>query len=142
MVVLDIIKKELENINGSFSTYDTSYVYNCAVHNVSSNELYLDEIHDFPSLMLSNPSINFIQLGGNLRYKVYNCRIRGIVLDEENIEAAELLAQDVEHVLHNYRKWEYVFQEVRLIRVETDAGVNAPLGAMIVSFAVLDLEQQ
>lgn len=135
--MLEEIKKALESINSQISTFDSSYTYNYTVQKVVTRELFMDEIHDFPTLMVTNQGIQFIQLSNNLRHKVYSCRIRAIVYDENTIESGELLAQDIEHVLENYRKWEYRFEEVRLTRIETDAGINAPYGAVIISFTVV-----
>jgi hypothetical protein len=131
-MLLEEIKTALESIDGSASG---PYVFNYAVPQVVIREMYMDEIHDFPTLMVTNQNIQFIQMSNNLRHKVYSCRIRGIVYDENSVEAAEKLAQDIEYVLEHY---DWSFEEVRIIRVETDAGLNAPFGAVIISFLVLD----
>lgn len=129
-MLLEEIKTALESIDGSVSG---PYSFNYAVPQVVTREMYMDEIHDFPTLMVTNQNIQFIQMSNNLRHKVYSCRIRGIVYGD--VEAAEKLAQDIEYVLEHYN---WSFEEVRLIRVETDAGLNAPFGAVIISFLVLD----
>jgi hypothetical protein len=123
----------LKRIDGRTSPWNPSYTFNCDLHdNVLDHEEYVDNINSFPCVMIIVMDTQIRHIGGGERYVVSSFRIRGITWDEQVEDAGELLADDLEHALAYVRQDNPEFDEIRLDSLQTDEGLNAPLGAVIV----------
>lgn len=123
----------LKRIDGRTSPWDASYTFNTDVHgNVLDRDEYIDNINSFPCVMVTFTDTQVRHIGGGERYLVTSFRIRGITWDEDVEDAGELLADDLEHAIDRVRQDNPEFDEVRLDTIQTDEGLNAPLGAVIV----------
>jgi hypothetical protein len=122
----------INRINGTTSPWDASYTFNCtATGNVYDRELFIDQINAFPCVMLTTERVQVSHIGAGIRYNTLSFQIRGITWDEDAGTAGEALADDIEHVI-KYARQEYpAFDEVRIDTIQTDEGINAPLGAVI-----------
>lgn len=123
----------LNRINGTTSPWDASYTFNCAVTgNIYDKELFIDEINAFPCVMVTAERVQVSHIGAGTRYNTLSFQIKGITWDESAADAGEALADDIEHAL-NYARLEHPeFDEVRIDAIQTDEGINAPLGAVII----------
>jgi hypothetical protein len=63
--------------------------------------------------------------------------LRGYTLDQEVEESGELLAQDIEHIMQWMKKQYPAIEEVRVLSVETDGGLNAPYGVALFKIEAL-----
>ena len=131
------IREALLTIDGRTSPLDYEYPFNCSVYNVYEGYRFLDEINEFPSLMLVCEKEEIRHVGGGVRYSLVNYELRGLHWSEETQFAGELLAEDIEHVLQNSRVWAPEFEELRVLDIQTDDGLYAPLGSVIIRFTVL-----
>ena len=124
---------QLKRIDGTTSPWNPSYTFNTDVHGtVLDHDEFIDAVNSFPCLMVTTVQTAVTHIGGGQRYKTQSFRIRGITLDEGVEDAGELLADDIEHVLSHIRHTYPEFDEVRLDTIQTDEGLNAPLGALII----------
>ncbi len=127
------IIESLKRIDGRTSPWNADYTFNLDVHdNVLDHDEFIDNINSFPCVMLTVTDTQIRHIGGGERYVVSSFRIRGITWDERTDEAEEQLADDLEHVIAHLRAFEPAFDEIRVDTVQTDEGLNAPLGAVIV----------
>lgn len=124
---------QLKRINGRTSPWNSDYQFNVDVHEtVLPYEEFIDNINSFPCVMLTFIDTQVRHIGGGERYLVTSFRIRGITWDDQVEDAGELLADDLEHALSYVRREHTEFEECRIDTVQTDEGLNAPLGAVIV----------
>ena len=63
--------------------------------------------------------------------------IRGYTYDAEVEESGELLAQDIEHIMQYIKKQRPDIEEIRVLSVETDSGLNAPYGVALFKLEAL-----
>lgn len=127
------IIEALKRIDGRTSPWNPSYTFNLDVHEtVLDHDEFIENINSFPCVMVTVIDTMIRHIGGGERYVVSSFRIRGITWDERTEEAEELLADDIEHVISHLRAAEPEFDEIRIDTVQTDEGLNAPLGAVVV----------
>jgi hypothetical protein len=62
---------------------------------------------------------------------------RGYTLDHSVEESGELLAQDMEHIMQWIKRVYPSFEEIRILSVETDTGLNAPYGVALFKLEAL-----
>jgi hypothetical protein len=123
----------LKRIDGRTSPWNPSYTFNLDLHdNVLDHDEFVDNINSFPCVMLTITDTQIFHIGGGERYVISAFRIRGITWDEQVEDAGELLADDIEHAISKVRQDHPDFEEIRIDTVQTDEGLNAPLGAVIV----------
>ena len=70
--------------------------------NVFRQFKYLDEINDFPTVCLVAGSESREELGANRRLGGIGVSLRGYVFDENNIDTAEIFAQNVESKVDSF----------------------------------------
>ena len=127
------IVTQLKRIDGRTSPWNLDYVFNTDVHeNVLPHDEFIDNINSFPCVMVTFTNTQIRHIGGGERYAVISFRIRGITLDEDVEDAGELLADDLEHAISYLRRENPEFDEARIDTVQTDEGLNAPLGAVVI----------
>ncbi len=135
------IKKIIDSlraIDGRTSPWDASYTFNCDLaDNAIDREVYVDEINQFPCVMCVASGVTVKHSGGGQRFNIMPFRIRGITWDENVEDAGELLADDIEHVISHVRDRNPEFDEIRIETIQTDEGLNAPLGAVILEGVAL-----
>jgi hypothetical protein len=123
----------LRRIDGRTSPWNSSYTFRTDVYDrVYDHDLFLEEINQFPCVMFTVTEIAVSHVGGGQRYNTMSFRLRGVVWDESTSEAGELLADDLEHAVSNIRQAYPEFEEIRLDTIQTDEGLNAPLGAVVI----------
>ena len=107
--------------------------------NVFKHFKYLDEINDFPTVCLIPGSEIRQELGPNRRLGSIAVSLRGYVFDENNLDSAEILAQNVESKIDSFSanvaaKANGV-SDARVTSFRTDEGLFQPYG-----MADLDIE--
>jgi hypothetical protein len=123
----------LKRIDGRTSPWNAAYTFSYDVAlNVYSRDLYIDEINQFPCIMVTVDRVQVSHIGANTRYHTLAFRIRGITWDGDAQSAGEALADDIEHAIDNARLEYPAFDEVRIDTIQTDEGINAPLGAVLI----------
>lgn len=133
MQALTNIMQLINRIDGTTSPWDASYMFKYSVTgNIYDRELYIDQINAFPCVMVVVDRVQVSHIGAGTRYNTLSFQIKGITWDENASAAGEDLADDIEHAL-KYARLEYPqFDEVRIDTIQTDEGINAPLGAVII----------
>jgi hypothetical protein len=136
MNVIDALISALRRIDGRDSPWDRSYTFNYDLH----GDAYLgfsEDVNSFPTVnaIVSNESL--YSIGGGVRFSNLQIELRCYAYSEDIEDASESLASDVEHVLSHYRLWAPDIDDVRVIQIETDGGINAPYGAAIIGIQVL-----
>lgn len=134
---MTILKTQLQRIDGRTSPW-SEYEFNLDVHSEVYDELlFFPDINSFPLISFSVQDERIIHAEGRERYSLTSIEIRGYTYDEEVEQSGELVAQDVEHVLEHLRHENRKIEEVRVIKINTDSGTNAPYGACIINIEAL-----
>ena len=107
--------------------------------NVHKHFKFLDELNDFPSVCFVASSESREQLGANRRLGTIEVALRGYVFDENNVDKAEILAQNVESKVDSFSANVAArangVSDARVVSFRTDEGLLQPYG-------VADLEIQ
>ena len=107
--------------------------------NVHKHFKFLDELNDFPSVCFVAGTERRDQLGANRRLATIDIALRGYVFDENNVDKAEILAQNVESKVDSFSANEAArangVSDARVVSFRTDEGLLQPYG-------VADLEVQ
>ena len=107
--------------------------------NVHKHFKFLDELNDFPSVCFVAGTERRDQLGANRRLATIDIALRGYVFDENNVDKAEILAQNVESKVDSFSANVAArangVSDARVISFRTDEGLLQPYG-------VADLEVQ
>jgi hypothetical protein len=136
--VIDALISELKRIDGSISPYDRKYTFNTNLHrDVYLGFKFFDEIDSFPSVYINVEREDYFHYGGNNRFIVMTMDVRGYTYDHEVEESGEALAQDIEHIIKWMKKTYPAIEEVRVLSVETDSGLNAPYGVALFKLEAL-----
>jgi hypothetical protein len=136
--VVSAIITELNRIDGQFSPFDRAYRFNYNLHrDVYMGFKFFDEISSFPSVYLTVEREDYFHYGANNRFIVLTMDLRGYTYDQEVEESGELLAQDIEHIMQYIKKQRPDIEEIRVLSVETDSGLNAPYGVALFKLEAL-----
>lgn len=114
--------------------------------NVFRHFKYLDEINDFPSVCLLPRNEARIERGANRRLGIIEVALRGYTFDENNLDRAEFLAQNVEAKVDSFSanvaaKANGV-SDVRVVTFRTDEGLFEPYGIADLELQILyDVEE-
>jgi len=107
--------------------------------NIFKHFKFLDELNDFPSVCFVAGTERRDQLGANRRLATIDIALRGYVFDENNVDKAEILAQNVESKVDSFSANVAArangVSDARVISFRTDEGLLQPYG-------VADLEVQ
>ena len=107
--------------------------------NVHTHFKFLDELNDFPSVCFVAGTERRDQLGANRRLATIDIALRGYVFDENNVDKAEILAQNVESKVDSFSANVAArangVSDARVVSFRTDEGLLQPYG-------VADLEVQ
>ena len=107
--------------------------------NIFKRFKFLDELNDFPSVCFVAGAERRDQLGANRRLGTIDVALRGYVFDENNVDKAEILAQNVESKVDSFSANVAArangVSDARVVSFRTDEGLLQPYG-------VADLEIQ
>lgn len=128
--IVQALVDKLKLINGE--GYFLSNVY----ENVSPRLKFWDEVEDFPAIHLNAGSETRDYQGGGYKDRFLNITIRCYVNEEDAVLALDRLLEDVEMVLEDNSRLDYVdmrglpqsTQQITVISIDTDEGVLEPLG--------------
>jgi hypothetical protein len=136
MNVIDALIAALRSIDGRDSRWDRSYLFANDLHGDVAYG-YSEDVNSFPTInaIINNESV--YSIGGGVRFSNLEIELRCYTYSDEVEESAEALVSDVEHVLSHYRLWAPDIDDVRVLQIETDGGINAPYGAAIIGIQVL-----
>ena len=114
--------------------------------NVFRHFKYLDEINDFPSICLLPRNEARIERGANRRLGIIEVALRGYTFDENNLDRAEFLAQNVEVKVDSFSANTAAkangVSDVRVVTFRTDEGLFGPYGIADLELQILyDVEE-
>ena len=114
--------------------------------NVFRHFKYLDEINDFPSICLLPRNEARIERGANRRLGIIEVALRGYTFDENNLDRAEFLAQNVEAKVDSFSANTAAkangVSDVRVGTFRTDEGLFDPYGIADLELQILyDVEE-
>jgi len=136
--IVNALIREFSKIDGGVSPYDPDYRFNYNVHrDVYRGYKFFDEISAFPSIYLTVEREDYFNYGDRNKFHVLTMEARGYTLDHSVEESGELLAQDMEHIMQWIKKVYPAFEEIRILSVETDTGLNAPYGVALFKLEAL-----
>ena len=115
--------------------------------NVYKHYKFLDELNDFPSVCFVAESERREQLGANRRLGTIDVALRGYVFDENNVDKAEILAQNVESKVDSFSANVAArangVSDARVTSFRTDEGLFTPYGLADLEIQILyDLEEE
>lgn len=130
MAIVTALENKFKEINGS-----TPFRTNLN-NNVLPKLLFWDEIIDFPALHVSAGSETREYQGGGYKDRFLSVTIRVYVNEEDAVFALEKLFEDVETVIENNSRLEYLDQDgvtqcthqITVLSLSTDEGALDPLG--------------
>ena len=154
--LIEILVKELRLIDGGRSSLDSKYgmeefghngyQFNHNVHeNVHPRYLFLEEINDFPAICTHALEESRTHIGGGIKYGNLTINLRGYVFDEDEDsvnESAELLIEDIEHVIQHIPTRNPCFVELRIVDISTDEGMLVPYGVCEVNLLAIYLVEE
>ena len=115
--------------------------------NVHKRFKFLDELNDFPSLCFVAGGESRQELGANRRLGSIGVALRGYVFDENNVDTAEILAQNVESKVDSFSANVAArangVSDARVTSFRTDEGLFTPYGLADLEIQILyDLEEE
>lgn len=129
-LIANALVKELQKIDGRTSPYDYSYSFKTDLNsNVFRNYKTIDELNDFPSLViLSGLERRKYQTKG-LTEAVVLVKIFVYVYSDEPQSQLSDIIDDVEHVIYNMKlDVDLLIQDITVEEIETDLGLLQPYG--------------
>ena len=114
--------------------------------NIFKRFKFLDELNDFPSVCFVAGTERRDQLGANRRLATIDIALRGYVFDENNVDKAEILAQNVESKVDSFSANVAArangVSDARVISFRTDEGLLQPYGVADLEIEILyDLDE-
>ena len=114
--------------------------------NIFKHFKFLDELNDFPSVCFVAGTERREQLGANRRLATIDVALRGYVFDENNVDKAEILAQNVESKVDsfsaNVAAQANGVSDARVVSFRTDEGLLQPYGVADLEIEILyDLDE-
>jgi len=96
--------------------------------NVHRRFLYLEEINDFPTIILFAGDESRKYLGAGQKEGAFLLNIRGYLFTDENsLDDAEDLANEIDSVIRNMSKIDNLI-DMRVLTINTDEGILSPYG--------------
>ena len=114
--------------------------------NIFKHFKFLDELNDFPSVCFVAGTERRDQLGANRRLATIDVALRGYVFDENNVDKAEILAQNVESKVDSFSANVAArangVSDARVVSFRTDEGLLQPYGVADLEIQILyDLDE-
>ncbi len=128
--IVNAIVDKLKDINGAgFYLTDLN-------ENVSPRLKFWDEVEEFPAVHLNAGSETREYQAGGYKDRFLSVTIRCYVQAEDSVAALDELMEDVETVLEDNSRLEYLdrtntpqyTQQITIVSIDTDEGVLEPLG--------------
>lgn len=133
----NLLVEQLRRIDGRRSPW-SDYEFNYSVYDEVYSELqFFDDISSFPCITFELKDERVIHAEGGGRFSTVSIELRGYTHDEDVEQSGEAIAQDIEHVLNNLRRENRTLEDIRLLEINTDMGLNAPFGACIFNIEAL-----
>ena len=127
--ISNFIVGELKKINGTISTFDSSYTYQVNLfNNVFRRLKFLDEINDFHSVYIQAGTANRIYDSKGLTTSILDIMLRVYIHTENAVEELESTMQDIEFVIYNMDTQKYGMMDVQVSTMSTDEGLLNPYG--------------
>ncbi len=128
--ILDALAEKLKLINGE------GYFHTNLLENVTPRLKFWDEVEEFPAVHLNAGSETREYQGGGYKDRFLSVTIRCYVRDEDTRLALDKLLEDVETVIEDNSRLQYVdkrgavhhTQQITIVSIDTDEGVLEPLG--------------
>ena len=130
LAIVNALVTVLKNINGT-GNYRTNLF-----ENVSPRLKFWDEVEEFPAVHLNAGSETREYQGGGYKDRFMSVTLRCYVNQEDAVEALEALIEDVETVIEENSRLQYVdkdntaqyTQQISIVSIDTDEGVLEPYG--------------
>tara|TARA_R110000822_G_scaffold100995_3_gene227007 strand:+ start:3013 stop:3462 length:450 start_codon:yes stop_codon:yes gene_type:complete len=128
--IVNAIVDKLKDINGAgFYLTDLN-------ENVSPRLKFWDEVEEFPAVHLNAGSETREYQAGGYKDRFLSVTVRCYVQAEDSVAALDELMEDVETVLEDNSRLEYLdrtntpqyTQQITIVSIDTDEGVLEPLG--------------
>ena len=128
--IVNAIVDKLKDINGAgFYLTDLN-------ENVSPRLKFWDEVEEFPTVHLNAGSETREYQAGGYKDRFLSVTVRCYVQAEDSVAALDELMEDVETVLEDNSRLEYLdrtntpqyTQQITIVSIDTDEGVLEPLG--------------
>ena len=127
--IVNFLVGELKKIDGSESTFDSTYTYQVNLfNNVFRRIKFLDEVNDFPSAYLQAGTENRVYDSKGLTTSTLDIMIRVYVHTEDATTELESTMQDIEFVIYNMDTEKYGMMDVQVASMGTDEGLLDPYG--------------
>ena len=128
--ILDALVEKLKLIDGQ-GHFQTNLF-----ENVSPRLKFWDEVEDFPAVHLNAGSETREYQSGGYKDRFLSVTVRCYVRDEDTRLALDKLLEDVETVIEDNSRLQYVdklgatqhTQQITVVSIDTDEGVLEPLG--------------
>lgn len=128
--IVSALVEELKKINGTGDFLSNVY------GNVSPRLLFWDEVQEYPSVHVNAGAESRQYQGGGYKDRFLSLTIRVYVQEDNSVEALEALLEDIETVIENNSKLQYVDKQgqtqythqLSIMNINTDEGVLDPLG--------------
>lgn len=128
--IVEALVTQLKKIDGTNQYLTNLY------GNVSPRLKFWDEVEAFPAVHLSAGSESRQYQGGGYKDRFLNITLRLYVQEEDAVVALEKLLEDVETVLEQNSRLEYVTRtgsteythQITIVSIDTDEGVLEPYG--------------
>jgi hypothetical protein len=128
--IIAAVVDKLKTING------TGAFLSNVNSNVSPRLKFWDEVEDFPAIHLNAGSETREYQGGGYKDRFLSITVRCYVEAEDSVKALDELMEDVETVLEDNSRLEYLdrtgtiqyTQQITIVSIDTDEGVLEPLG--------------
>lgn len=128
--IVSALVEKLKLIDGQSSYLTNLY------ENVSPRLLFWDEVNEFPAVHLNAGSETREYQAGGYKDRFLSLTLRCYVQDEDSVQALDELMEDVETVIEENSRLEYIdrqgntqyTQQITVVSIDTDEGVLEPLG--------------
>jgi hypothetical protein len=133
MAIVNALVDKLKAIDGNGGFHTNLF------NNVHPRLKFWDEVTEFPALHLNAGNETREYQGGGYRDRFLTVTVRCYVNEEDAVEALEKLLEDVETVIEDNSRLEYIdnqqptgntqyTHQISIINIDTDEGVLEPLG--------------
>lgn len=129
-LITDSLVTSLKEINGSTSSFDSSYKFNVNLYsNVYRGLKFIDEINDYPCIYVTSPlETREYNTRGTTIAKV-DTQLRCYIYGEDTEQQEQDLIDDVEHVIENLTfTTDLQVLDIKIDTIIRDNGIFKPYG--------------